>query len=283
MFIKLARGVLMPVVRFCTIHFFMEPKMKKLTYALALCGLVGVSSAALAEDSPLSGNIGLATDYLFRGITQTAHQPEISGGFDYAHSSGLYVGTWFSNQTWVREGTFKTNSSLEWDLYGGYRGTFGASDFGYDVGVISYYYPGDRRGATPSYPTPDTVEGYLSLSWKFLSVKYSNALSKYFVGWGNDGSTGDPVVKTQGSDYLELNASYDLGNGWGVLGHVGHQKVKNVSAASYSDWKVGVTKDIGYGTVTLAYSDTNADKNMYTVNGKDLSKGVAVLSFAKTF
>lgn len=250
--------------------------MKKLTYALALCGLVGASSAALAEDSPLSGNIGLATDYIFRGISQTAHQPEISGGFDYAHSSGLYVGTWFSNQTWVKEGGYKNNSSLEWDLYGGFRNSFGASDFGYDVGLISYYYPGNRAGSTT--PTPDTVEAYLALSWKFLSVKYSNAVSDYFVGWGTDG-----VTKTQGSDYLELNASYDLGNGWGVLGHVGHQKVKNVGGASYSDWKVGVSKDIGYGTVTLAYSDTNADKNMYTVNGKDLSKGVAVLSFAKTF
>lgn len=251
--------------------------MKKLTYALALCGLVGASTAALADGNSFTGNIGLASDYIFRGISQTAHQPEVSGGFDYTHSSGLYVGTWLSNQTWVKEGGYKNNSSLEWDLYGGYRGSLPA-DFGYDVGLISYYYPGDRSGVAAGVATPDTVEAYLALSWKFLSVKYSNAVSDYFVGWGTDG-----VTKTKGSDYLELNATYDLGSGWGVLGHVGHQKVKNVSAASYTDWKVGVTKDIGYGTVTLAYSDTNANTSAYTVNGKDLSKGVAILSFAKTF
>jgi uncharacterized protein (TIGR02001 family) len=254
----------------------MELKMKKLTYTLVLCGLSSLSGLALAADAPassLSGNIGVSTDYVFRGITQTVGKPEISGGFDYTHPSGLYAGTWLSNQSWVEEGSYKDKSSLEIDLYGGYRGSLPA-DFGYDVGVIKYYYPGNTIGVTP-----DTVEGYVALSWKTLSLKYSNTLSKYFVGWSPDAGTTD----SRGSDYLELNGTYDLGSGWGVLGHVGHQKVKNVSEADYTDYKVGVTKDIGYGTVTLAYSDTDADANWYTVNGTDLSKGVAFLSFSKTF
>ena len=34
---------------------------------------------------------------------------------------------------------------MEIDLYGGFRGT--AGDFGYDLGVITYYYPAtDFRG-----------------------------------------------------------------------------------------------------------------------------------------
>jgi uncharacterized protein (TIGR02001 family) len=263
--------------------------MKKLTYALALCGLATVSSVALADDapaatpaaapaaSPLTGNIGIATDYLFRGLSQSQHQPEISGGFDYTHSSGLYVGTWLSNQAWVETAPYKSNSSLEWDLYGGYRGSLPA-DFGYDVGMISYYYPGNRSGAAAGAPTPDTVEAYASLSWKMLSLKYSQAVSDYFVGWGVDG-----VTKTKGSNYLELNATQDLGSGWGVLGHVGHQKVKNVSDANYTDWKVGVTKDVGYGTVTLAYSKTDAHDTSYTWAGKKVGDGRVVLSFGKTF
>jgi uncharacterized protein (TIGR02001 family) len=255
----------------------MEPKMKKLSYALALCGLASLSSAALAEGSNLTGNIGVATDYIFRGISQSQHQPEISGGFDYAHPSGLYVGTWLSNQAWVETGPAKTNSSLEWDLYGGYSASIN-DDFSYNVGLISYYYPGNRDGAGAGLPTPDTVEGNLALTWKMFTVKYSYTLSDYFVGWGEDG-----VTKTRGSGYIELNGAYDLGNGWGVNGHVGHQKVKNYSAASYSDWKLGVTKDIGYGTVALAYSDTNADSATYTWAGKDVSKGVVALSFSKTF
>ena len=251
--------------------------MKKLPYLLVLSGLV--SASAFAETSPLSGNIGVTTDYLFRGISQSQHKPAISGGFDYAHSSGLYVGTWLSNQNWVQALNVKTNSSLEIDLYGGYKGA--VSDFGYDVGVIHYDYPGNKVAGAA---TPNTTEAYVAGSWKFLSLKYSHTVSDYFVGW-TGATTAD---KTRGSNYLELNASYDLGDGWGVLGHVGHQKIKHddVNKASYTDWKVGATKDIGYGTVTLAYSDTDADSAAYGAWGtpsKDVAKGVAVLSFSKSF
>ncbi len=249
--------------------------MKKLTYLLALSGLISVPLSAMAEDSPLTGNIGLSTDYIFRGISQTQHRPEISGGFDYAHSSGLYIGTWLSNQDWVSEGHYKENSSLEVDLYGGFRGSLPA-EVGYDVGMIGYYYPGTKIDGTKS---PDTAEIYGSLSWKFLTLKDSYTVSDNFIGW-YDYSLGK---KSRGSNYIELNANYDLGNGWGILGHIGHQKVEHISDADYSDWKVGVSKDIGYGTVTLAYSDTNAHKDWYTINGKDLSKGVAFLSFSKSF
>src|ERR1035437_8473000 len=52
---------------------------------------------AAAPASPLTGNMTIATDYIFRGLTQTKGKPAIQGGFDYAHPSGFYVGTWLSN------------------------------------------------------------------------------------------------------------------------------------------------------------------------------------------
>lgn len=261
--------------------------MKKLVRMLALTGVVLTPALTQAADAPASphtftGNVGVTTDYVFRGITQSQHSPAVSAGLDYSHASGLYLGTWLSNQKWVEtSGTnttadlgYKTNSSLEWDVYGGYRGAFG--DIGYDIGLIEYYYPGDKVAGNVS---PDTTEAYLSLSWKTITLKYSNAISDYFIGWGTSG-----VTKTQGSDYLELNASYDLGNGWGVLGHIGHQAVENVSVADYTDWKIGVTKDVGFGTVTLAYTDTDANAAAaYTWDGKDVSEGVLALSFSKSF
>jgi uncharacterized protein (TIGR02001 family) len=64
--------------------------------------------------------------------------------------------------------------------------------------------------------------------------------------------------------------------------HVGHQKVKNTSAASYTDWKVGVTKDYGIATVALAYIDTNS-KAYIGPFGKDLGKAGLVLTVSKTF
>lgn len=230
--------------------------MKKLTLALLVAGLV--SPFAVAADAPASphtvtGNIGITSDYIFRGVTQTMHKPAIQGGFDYTNTNGLYVGTWLSNQTWVEEGGYMSSSSLEIDLYGGYRGTVG--DIGYDVGAIKYYYP----GGTVLTQTPNTVEAYVGVSYGPVSLKYSQVLSDYFIGWSNGAGS-----KSKNSSYLELNATHDLGAGWGVLAHVGQQKVKTVADADYTDWKVGVTKDVGYGVVTVAYSDTDAKPTSYS-------------------
>ena len=254
--------------------------MKTLTCLLVLSGLVSIP--ALAADEPASPhsiafNVGVTTDYIFRGISQSQHDPAISGGVDYSHSSGLYAGTWLSTQKWVDEAAgpgaaYKDGSKIEWDVYGGYKGT--AGDIGYDIGFIHYAYDGDRNALTACCVTPETSEVYLGLSWKMLSLKYSHVVSEHFVGW----------VNAKDSGYLELNASHDLGDGWGLLGHIGHQKVENNSIASYTDWKVGVTKDVGFGLVTLAYSDTDADGAVaYRWNGEDVSKGVLALSFSKSF
>lgn len=251
--------------------------MKKLVHSLVLSGLVAMPVVAMAaEESPFSGNITLTSDYLFRGVSQTTNKPAIQGGFDYAHASGFYVGTWASNVDWVEDGGFKDNNSMEIDLYGGYSASAGES--GYDVGLIHYYYPGSKNSGVP---TPNTTEMYVSGSWKFLTLKYSHTLSKYFVGWkGNNGE------KARGSGYLELGAEYDLGDGWGVSAHVGRQRVKNYSDASYTDWNVGVSKDVGYGTIALMYSDTNAKNSEYTwgANGnKKVADGRFLLSFSKDF
>lgn len=260
--------------------------MHKLSSALALAGLVTVPALATAEDSPLTGNITLTTDYVFRGVSQTQGGPAIQGGFDYAHPSGLYVGTWASNVSWVSVvdmsgNPFKENNSMEIDLYAGYKGA--AGDLGYDVGIITYYYPGDK---VPGVKTPDTTEVYLGGSWKFLSLKYSHVVSQNFIGWYDYTNS----KKTRGSYYIDLSGTYDLGNGWGILGHVGYQKVKNLDDASYTDWKLGVSKDVGFGTFTLAYTDTDAKKSMYTwttsTSGSDTEKvadGRVFLSFSKSF
>lgn len=251
--------------------------MEKLVHALVLTGLVGMPAFVMAADepaSPFNGNITLTSDYLFRGVSQTTNKPAIQGGFDYAHSGGFYVGTWASSVDWV---TTKDDNSMEIDLYAGYSGSLPA-DFGYDVGAITYYYPGSKIAGEP---TPDTTEIYGALSWQFLTLKYSHTVSKYFVAW-----TGDNGEKTRGSNYLELNAEYDLGGGWGVAGHVGRQKIKNYSAADYTDWNVGVSKDVGFGTVALTYSDTNAKDSEYTwgVNGDEkVADGRVFVSFSKEF
>ena len=266
--------------------------MKKLPALLILSGLISApvfaADAAPAAPNPFAGNIGVTTDYIFRGVTQSQHKPAVSGGLDYTHSSGLYAGTWLSNQSWVDAVPNGASSSLEMDLYGGYKGAV-ATDVGYDVGVIHYHYPHDSLAGIT---TPNTTEVYLGGSWKFVSLKYNYVVSDYFIGWGGVGGTGVSAnKKTQGSGYLDLSVNYDLGGGWGAIAHAGHQSIKNYGVASYTDWKLGASKDLGFGTVTLAYTDTNAkladaaaaNAPVYVFNGKDVAQGRLALSFAKTF
>lgn len=251
---------------------------------LAVAGALAAPLLAVAADAPASphtftGNLGIATEYLYRGIAQTAGDPALQGGFDYAHSSGFYVGLWGSNISWLENASVKS-SSLEIDVYGGYKGAI-TDDVGFDVGVLTYNYPGSLA---PAMTNPDTTEVYGALSWKFLTLKYSHATTNLFG-----------VADSKGSGYLELNAAYDLGNGWGISGHIGHQEVENNDFASYTDYKIGVTKDIGFGVVGLAYSTTNAEDNCakgewYCLQSRPggpfdhaAGKGKAVLSFTKSF
>ena len=287
--------------------------MKKLILASAVVGAFAAPAAvttaqAQAAASPVSYNVGVVSDYLFRGVGQTHGRAALQGGIDYAHSSGFYLGAWASQVTWVKD--FLGKGSLEIDVYGGYKNAFGGGDWNYDVGYITYNYPGSGAAIPTILAKPNTQELYASLGYKWISAKYSYATSKNFIGWYGGAALNQD---TRGSDYLELNANYDMGNGWTAIGHWGTQKVKNsvdipagLRSASYSDWKLGVSKDVGFGTVTLAYSATNTSgvctasgvgaTNSYcwanggfitavgpTTGFKDVSKSTVVVSFLKSF
>lgn len=285
--------------------------MRKTLFAAALAGaftLPTVSNAqtttasateaapAAAPAAPVTANIGVFSEYRFRGIGQTFAKPAIQGGFDYVHASGFYLGNWNSN---VSETAGYPGGNLEMDFYGGWKNTW--NDWGMDVGLLYYYYPGSNAaggGAMTALANPHSAkrnsgtvhntEVYIAGSWKFISLKYSRATTDYFM-----------TPDTKGSGYLDLSANYDLGNGWGINGHVGHTKVKNYSEASYSDYKVGVTKDVGGFVFGLSYVSTNARDSCATgavlqpyclskndgsgVKTYESGKGVAVLSVSRTF
>ena len=116
--------------------------------AIALAGALAVPAVAIAEaaepaaaPAPFTGNFTLASEYIYRGIGQTNRKPAVQGGFDYAHASGLYIGVWGSNISWLSDQPGDISSSIEIDLYGGYKGSFGG-DFSYDLGALRYHYPG---------------------------------------------------------------------------------------------------------------------------------------------
>lgn len=266
--------------------------MLKQALTAGMLAAVIAPGLAAAQSSPhaLSGNVGLYSQYIFRGLTQTNGDPALQGGFDYAHSSGVYAGTWLSNISWLTDSsaaTGYTSSSLEWDFYGGYKGSFGNSDFGYDVGLLYYYYPGTHSSTfAPGTVKADTLELYGAVSWKWLSAKYS-----YSIG---DDTFG--VANSDGTWYLDLAASYPVNDRLTLIAHWGKQEfdgstggVENDSFASYEDWKIGATYALpqnftigGYFTGT---SMNDTQKAFYT-NASDnrfVGKDTFTVFLSKTF
>jgi uncharacterized protein (TIGR02001 family) len=241
------------------------------------------AAPAPTPEHTLTGNVGLYSQYIFRGLTQTNREAALQGGFDYSHSSGLYAGIWMSNISWLRDfGTYTGGGSLEMDFYGGYKGTF-AGDFGYDVGLLQYYYPGDLvAGGTKV----DTLELYGALSWKWLSAKYSYSLTDKTFGVGD----------SSGTWYLDLSANYPLTKELVLVAHYGKQKYKgntlgvsNDSLASYEDWKLGLNyalpKDF---TIGAFYSDTSMNSTQeafYTPvsTNRFIGKDTFTVFISKTF
>ncbi|HXZ53532.1 MAG TPA: TorF family putative porin [Burkholderiales bacterium] len=261
--------------------------MRRSFLALSVAAAIGAPALASAQQAAttpppytFTGNVSLASEYLYRGIAQTRGKPAIQGGFDFAHSSGFYLGTWGSNISWISDSVPGSSASMEWDVYGGYKGSF-AKDFGYDVGALTYIYPGTGFGSFD----PNTTEIYGALSWKWLTAKYSYSVTKLF-GWVNP-TTGED---SKGSGYFDLTGNFDLGSGFTLVAHGGYQDVRHYGDASYTDWKLGATKDLGFGTLGLFYSDTNANadcggvaaQNPYCVNNYDLGKGRFLVTFSKT-
>jgi uncharacterized protein (TIGR02001 family) len=242
--------------------------MHRSIVALAVAAALAVPVLAAAQApaaSPIAGNISLVSDYRFRGITQTFEEPALQGGFDYAHASGFYAGNWNSSIA----DSFFGGSPLEMDFYAGYKPTFG--DITLDLGILYYYYPGSND---PVLGEIDNTELYIGAAWKWLSLKYFHAVSDFFS-----------VPDTKNSNYLDLTASYAFGAGWGPVGHIGHQKIKNNSAADYTDYKLGVTKDLGGWVLGAAYVDNDAEGTITSGGGKtmDIGDSTLVFSVSKTF
>ncbi|RJF97488.1 TorF family putative porin [Noviherbaspirillum saxi] len=250
--------------------------MKKMILAAAVFAACATSASAqqaapAASDHTFTGNLTLATDYRFRGISQTFGKPAIQGGFDYAHSSGFYVGNWNSN---VSGNQYPDGASIEMDLYGGYKFEV-MPDLTADIGLLKYYYPGVRIGGIKA----DALELYVGATYKWFSAKYSHAVSDEYFGFTN----------ADGSYYLDLNANFEVADKTTLGFHVGRQKFKNSGAFNYTDYKLGVARDVGFATVGLALVGSNADSAVYTVSNtsgtkrKDVSKNTVVLSLSKTF
>ncbi len=229
-------------------------------------------TATPASPHTFTANVSVVSDYRYRGISQTDRRPAIQGGFDYTHESGFYLGNWNSSISWLGDADASVSAPVEMDFYGGFKNTFklAEQEFNYDLGVLEYYYPGGYTATRPY-----TTELYAGIGWGPVFLKYSHAVTNLFG-----------FADSKNSYYVDLTANVPL-NVWGLTlnAHVGYQGVQHFSDASYTDWKVGLSKDLGNGfALAVAYIDTNASKAAYTnTRGRYLGKATAFASITKTF
>jgi uncharacterized protein (TIGR02001 family) len=249
------------------------------------------AEAAPAPDYTLAYNVGLFSQYIWRGMTQTHHDAAIQGGVDFTHSSGFYLGAWASNVSWLTDGgssQLYKNGSLETDWYGGYRYTFDDKSplpgLGIDLGILQYAYPGHE--AVKKNASANTTELYGALSYGWLQGKISTVVSE--DAWGTGKQTGTAAGQgenARGTYYAEANLTLPIGDligknagflsGVSGIAHIARMEYSGSSHTnvafsnkdfSYTDYKIGLSKSFSEGaangvTVGAYWTKANESKS----------------------
>lgn len=161
---------------------------KSVTHSLALATAMAVLTLSPAAQADITGNIGVYSKYVLRGITNVpeTEAPAVQGGLDYSHASGFYAGYWGSNLGYGNRGTEgaytstptpTTPTGFESDIYGGYGFKAGPVDLSF--GLIQYLYTQQTDF--------DGIELVGSAGWGPVKGGFKYLLKD--VGWGNKGDT----------------------------------------------------------------------------------------------
>ncbi|QDC79461.1 TorF family putative porin [Candidatus Methylopumilus universalis] len=287
--------------------------MRKSLITTAVLGALAAPSFVFAADSApgvtVAYNVGLYSQYIFRGLTQTDRGPAVQGGVDLTHSSGFYLGAWASNISWLRDSNranggdaaYSKDGRVELDIYGGYRYTF-ANGLGIDLGALQYIYPGSKKaGRQDGWASAYTTELYGALSYGWVQAKISSVVSdsawtvgKYIP---NDGTS----KNAQGTYYAELNATIPvsdligakdgLASGITGIAHIARQEFNAGSfndAYSYTDYKLGLQKSFSEGAlngVNLGgyWTYANTKDSVWTLNNRNIGDSTGTVFVQKTF
>ena len=198
----------------------------------SLCAFAALAIASYDARAEVSSTIALASDYDFRGITQTARDPALSASLDWSAESGFYLGAWASNVDFG-DGT---DADVEIDGLLGFRGSIN-DDTSYDIGAVYYYFSGDGDDVPFG-------ELYAGLGYKAVSTKLWFA-----PDFGNSGES---------AYYLEANGTIPLPSDFGLTLHAGYSDGDYWDLANdggYFDYSIGLTKSIGNFSLALKWID----------------------------
>ena len=265
--------------------------MKKITLA-AVAALALSAAPTFAADMPVKAapaaaappawdiafGSAIASDYVWRGITQSNHQPSVAAYFEPRYNINkdmqLYAGLGGASID------FPNRAAAEVDFYAGFRPTFGK--FAFDFGIWYYWYPdGQEFSATSAQgvlPNGNVAKKDWSFYEIFAKVNYSVTdaftLGGYVYYSPNVLNTGADGVFFGGTAKYAFPA---MANGvqWYASGEVGHWDLGTSDAfyglpgtafaggipyKSYTTWNLGVGWTWKVFTVDLRYIDTDLNK-----------------------
>ena len=202
-------------------------KLHKIIAASLLASATTAGSGVVLAESPLTANVGVTSNYIWRGVTQADDLSAVSGGIDYAHASGAYVGLWTSNLN---------GGQYEQDIYAGYK--MKAGPVGLDFGYIKYMYPVDAAVEA------DFDEVYVNASFNMFSAGLALTTDK---------EAGGDVADV----YTSVGASFEVKKDLNLGITFGSYDFEDTAATDYSHYQLSLSK----GDFTFAYDDNDLTGN----------------------
>ena len=242
------------------------------------------AAEATAPPSTLtvSGSAAIASDYRFRGVSQSDREMAVQGGITVSHDSGLYAGVWGSNLAgW---GTFG-GANMELDLIGGYKAKL-ADNATFDVGLTWYMYPGgaDKTDFAEPYVKLTGTAGPATLTAGAAYAPKQQAIGKWY-NTGTDAANGvynnpgdkDDNLYLWGDGALALvgtpiTAKAHVGHSWGQDG-LGPNATAVAPTGAYWDWSLGADATYKNLTFNVSYIDTDISNREATYLRPSFSKG----------
>jgi uncharacterized protein (TIGR02001 family) len=196
----------------------------------------------------VTGLGAIASDYLFRGISQTRNNWAFQGTVDLEHESGVYIGAFLTNAKFLANPWNDTRQEL--DLLAGYR--FALAGVKLDIGYVAYLYPGQDKA--PGGQLNEFQEVGIKASYAIDPVKLQAA---FFYSPNYFGRSGDGY-------YVEGGVDVTAPLGFTVIGRLGYQWIEREAffgTPDYLWYAVGVQREI--------YAGINVGVGFY---GTDISK-----------
>lgn len=224
------------------------------------------TEAAPPHAITISGSASIASDYRFRGVSQTDRDMAVQGGIMLSHESGFYAGAWASNLAgW---GTFG-GSNMELDLIGGFKTPL-SDNAVLDVGLTWYMYPGgaDKTDFAEPYVKLTGTAGPATLTAGAAYAPKQQAIGKWY-NTGADAAAGiynDPGAKDDnlylwgdaavGIAGTPITAKAHIGHSWGQDG-LGPNATAIAPTGKYWDWSLGADVTWQNLTFNISYVDTD--------------------------